>query len=383
MEKNESINSLVFDRTRFWVQIHDLPVGSMSRRIAKDIGSVVGTIEETDSDEESQEGFNFMRLRINVNILQPLCRGRRISLAGGKDGWVRFKYERFPNICYWCGRLTHNDRECPLWTKSRGKLKEGDQQFGSWIRASTPNPFRKTVIRVEGYDVEEIGIGKGEGVEEEYTNREKDKETEAEKGPIPMHISVVHRQQPHHDGSSGRRVDLGQTSIVNAPIQDSVNATSLISENAPMNAVTDRERGITSYGELLQAQLEDIDADLKKFDDVENEGLKSLSNRGLGQYNISQVGLAFCPDGPSFQAGSQISHEHKQVQFKTQNPFVDQSNWVKSLDDPNGIKSYGTLKRRAEEAFKYEAESGGRKKKHVVDVTKRSAEAGDQPRRVQ
>ena len=150
-----------------------------------------------------------------------------------------------------------------------------------------------------------------------------------------------------------------------------------------MNAVTDRERGIISYGEIFQAQLEDIDADLKKFDDVENEGLKRLSNKGLGQYNTSQIGLALCPDGPSFQAGSPISHKHKQAQFDTQNPFVDQSNWVKSLDDPNGKKSYGTLKRRAEEAFEYEAESGGRKKKYVVDVTKRSAEAGDQPRRVQ
>jgi len=60
MEKSESISSLVFDRTSFWVQIHDIPVGSMTRRIAKDIGSVVGAIEVTDSDDDSQGGFNFM-----------------------------------------------------------------------------------------------------------------------------------------------------------------------------------------------------------------------------------------------------------------------------------------------------------------------------------
>ena len=123
------------------------------------------------------------RTRININILQPLCRGSKISLAGEKDGWVRFKYERLPNICYWCGRLTHSDRECSLWTRSRGKLKEGDQQFGSWIRATTPNPFRKTVIRVEGYDVEETEIGRGEGVEEESTNREKEKEMRRRRVP--------------------------------------------------------------------------------------------------------------------------------------------------------------------------------------------------------
>lgn len=74
-------------------------------------------------------------------------------MAGGKEEWVRFKYERLPNICYLCGRHTHSDKECPLWIGSRGKLKDGDQQFGSWIRATTPSPFHKTVIRVEGFDV--------------------------------------------------------------------------------------------------------------------------------------------------------------------------------------------------------------------------------------
>jgi len=241
----------------------------------------------------------------------------------------------------------------------------------------------KSVIRVEGYDVEETGVGREDGVEKESTNREKDKEMEVERGPISKHIPVVLRQQPHHDGPTGRRVDPGQTSMVNAPNQDSVNAPSLISENLSMNAVTDRERGIISYGELFRAQLEDIDADLKKYDDAENEGLESLSKRGLGPLNTSQVGLALCSDGPSFQAGSQRSHEQKQAQFETQNPFVDQSNWVKPLDDPNEKKSYGTLKRRAEEAFEYDAESSKRKKKYVVGVTKRSAEAGDQPRRAQ
>jgi len=31
-------------------------------------------------------------------------------------------------------------------------LKEGAQQFGSWLRAYTPNPFRKMVMKVEGLE---------------------------------------------------------------------------------------------------------------------------------------------------------------------------------------------------------------------------------------
>ena len=95
------------------------------------------------------------------------------------------------------------------------------------------------------------------------------------------------------------------------------------------------------------------------------------------------MGFDLHSDGPSIPAGSQRNPEHKQAQVETHMSFVGQSNRMKSTDDPIGIKVYGTLKRRADEAFEFEAESGERKKKHVVGVTKRSAEAGVQPRRDQ
>lgn len=35
-------------------------------------------------------------------------------------------------------------------------MKEGDQQFGSWLPASTPNIAKKTLVRVAGYEKEVI-----------------------------------------------------------------------------------------------------------------------------------------------------------------------------------------------------------------------------------
>ena len=32
---------------------------------------------------------------------------------------------------------------------------EGDKQFGSWLRASTPNPWKKTIVHVAGYEDDE------------------------------------------------------------------------------------------------------------------------------------------------------------------------------------------------------------------------------------
>ena len=42
-----------------------------------------------------------------------------------------FKYERLSNICYWCGRVTHDDKDCPILLKSKWALKMKDQQFVS------------------------------------------------------------------------------------------------------------------------------------------------------------------------------------------------------------------------------------------------------------
>ena len=87
-----------------------------------------------------------------VDITLPLCRGRVISFPNGSKSWVNFKYERLPNMCYWCGRLDHNDRDCELWIESKGTLTTEQQQFGSGLRA----PSYKTA----GFLKAELGMHK-------------------------------------------------------------------------------------------------------------------------------------------------------------------------------------------------------------------------------
>ena len=90
-----------------------------------------------------------------IDITRPLCRGRIISLGFNDDRFVSFKYERLPNICYWCGMVSHDDKDCPLWLSSKGSLKVKDQQFGHWIRAAQVNPSRKSVMDVKGFEKKE------------------------------------------------------------------------------------------------------------------------------------------------------------------------------------------------------------------------------------
>ena len=56
----------------------------------------------------------------------PLCRGRKIAMEDGTEGWVAFQYKRLPNLCFWCGLLTHDDKDCEIWLKSKGMLVVDD-----------------------------------------------------------------------------------------------------------------------------------------------------------------------------------------------------------------------------------------------------------------
>ena len=62
-----------------------------------------------------------------------------------------FKYERLPNICYWCGCLNHGDRDCDLWVESEGNLTKESQAYGAWIRAAPFAKGRNFVVKVLGF----------------------------------------------------------------------------------------------------------------------------------------------------------------------------------------------------------------------------------------
>lgn len=92
-----------------------------------------------------------MRVRVTSNISEPLCRGRRVMFDEHNDGCVSFIYERLPNICFWCGHLTHDDKDCGIWLRSGGYLSNSEQQFGPWIRANQYKSSKKIVVEVQGY----------------------------------------------------------------------------------------------------------------------------------------------------------------------------------------------------------------------------------------
>ena len=88
------------------------------------------------------EGGDHVCVRVTLDISKPLCRGCKITLDGGTTGWVSFKYERLPSICFWCGCLTHGEKDCEQWIISEGSLIVEDRKYGAWLRAPLSNQVK-------------------------------------------------------------------------------------------------------------------------------------------------------------------------------------------------------------------------------------------------
>ena len=83
------------------MQVYDILFQFANKAVVEGICSGIGEVYP--SDFSVMEGGDFLRVRVILDISKPLSRGRKITLDDGSVGWVSFKYERLPNICYWCG----------------------------------------------------------------------------------------------------------------------------------------------------------------------------------------------------------------------------------------------------------------------------------------
>ena len=113
IEEDEDIEEVEFKKTSFGVQLHGIPVRRMNHEATTILGSSLGKIAHVTKGGEIANGGQAMCIQVSVDITKPLCRGRRTKLEKDRETWISFKYKRLPNFCYWCGYLTHNDKDCP------------------------------------------------------------------------------------------------------------------------------------------------------------------------------------------------------------------------------------------------------------------------------
>ena len=143
IDDTTTISSLSFSECSFWVQIHNLPIKSMTLELGMSIGSSISKVVQVANSDENGIIGRSLRVRVSIDVSKPLSRGRKLWDNGVVFDWVYFRYERLLNFCYRCGSLMHEDRDCDVWLGMTDKASLDKKQFGPWIRAEMDYPSRR------------------------------------------------------------------------------------------------------------------------------------------------------------------------------------------------------------------------------------------------
>ncbi|KAL5796490.1 hypothetical protein ACOSQ2_001310 [Xanthoceras sorbifolium] len=116
----------------------------MNRDMGLFLGGLIGVVQEIDGGDSGDCLGKFLRVRVLINVQQPLKRGLRFAFGvGGEVCSALLCYERLPNFCFYCGCMGHLLRECHV--NKLGVLEAADLKFGVWLRA--PNAGRPKFAR--------------------------------------------------------------------------------------------------------------------------------------------------------------------------------------------------------------------------------------------
>ncbi|RYR78949.1 hypothetical protein Ahy_A01g003810 [Arachis hypogaea] len=98
----------------FWIQVHGLPIEKLNAETAKCIGNMIGIVGEVENPiKEGTLQRNFLRIRVAINITQPLQTGFWLNRGDNPKTWISFRYERLmDSYCFKCGVIGHEKKNC-------------------------------------------------------------------------------------------------------------------------------------------------------------------------------------------------------------------------------------------------------------------------------
>uniref|UniRef100_A0A803PWE9 CCHC-type domain-containing protein n=1 Tax=Cannabis sativa TaxID=3483 RepID=A0A803PWE9_CANSA len=129
------ISKMNFDFASFWISINNVPLACMTELFAREWGEQIGKLE----DIKIVNGA--MKVRVRINITEPLKRGLRVAVDDqGNEVSLIFQYEHLPDFCYDCGIIGHKALDCPLKDFAGENPKFDSGRFGSWMCAPSSPP---------------------------------------------------------------------------------------------------------------------------------------------------------------------------------------------------------------------------------------------------
>lgn len=121
------LRSLKFDRAKFWIQVHNVPIVCMNERMGLQMGKMIGEVLELDRGPTRSCLGKFLRIRLRIDVSKLLHKAVNVVVKKDEPHVTLFlSYRRLPNFCMNYGRLNHVVHErslLPLGTHSPNKME--------------------------------------------------------------------------------------------------------------------------------------------------------------------------------------------------------------------------------------------------------------------
>jgi hypothetical protein len=218
----------------FWVQIHNLPAGFMQEKVGIRLGNYIGTFMEYDKNNNTSFWRQYMRVRVKIDVRQPLKKGQRVRDKDGAWCMVNFKYEKLGVFCFVCGIMGHAENKCEV--RFAMENDDGRREWSGDLRADQRRGGGRQTSRWLREDREG-----GNGLTGDEGRRRESSTVEIPTmGPITADVSTVAQDQPrhlHHDGV-----------IINGPLISSSCHAANFAANLPNHDVADKNKpGIENH----------------------------------------------------------------------------------------------------------------------------------------
>lgn len=84
LKGDQQLEDVILTHVSFWVQVHGLPSGFMSEKVAQAMGNFVGVFEKADPRNFDGGRKDFMRVRVRLDRTQPLKRRMKLKRQSGE-----------------------------------------------------------------------------------------------------------------------------------------------------------------------------------------------------------------------------------------------------------------------------------------------------------
>ncbi|KAL0402503.1 UNVERIFIED_CONTAM: hypothetical protein Slati_4280200 [Sesamum latifolium] len=108
----EALEDVDLSKIQIWVQATGVPVRFVNKATAEKIGNTVGKFIGTDLATEGHKWRKSLRIRVEVEIKEPLKDHVVIKCQENKSFVLEIRYERLGDFCHVCGILGHKISSC-------------------------------------------------------------------------------------------------------------------------------------------------------------------------------------------------------------------------------------------------------------------------------